>query len=183
MGSLKDVRVVGGFWLLVRLFLGYEWLKGGLEKLGDPAWTGGEAGAAVTGFLKGALAKSTGEFPEVQGWYVWFIENVALPNATVFSYLVVFGQIAAGAALLVGFLTRFAALGGAIMNLAFLWAGTSSSNPQMLVLGLAIVLVGSLAGYYGLDRYVLPGLRRQTGRAGEPAGKTHLPASPTGTRD
>lgn len=181
MRALRDVRVVGGLWLLVRLFLGYEWLKGGLEKLVDPAWVGGEAGAAVTGFLKGALAKATGEFPEVQSWYVWFIENVALPNAALFSYLVVFGEIAAGAALLLGLLTRLAALGGVIMNLAFLWAGTSSSNPQMLVLGLAIVLVGSLAGYYGLDRYVLPGLRRRTGRAGEPA-EARLPASPTGTR-
>lgn len=47
LAFLKDVRVVGGLWLLVRLFLGYEWLKGGIAKLGDPAWVGGEAGAAV----------------------------------------------------------------------------------------------------------------------------------------
>jgi len=181
MRTLRDVRVVGGLWLLVRLFLGYEWLKGGIEKLGDPAWIGGESGAAVTGFLQGALAKSTGEFPEVQGWYVWFVENVALPNAVLFSYLVVFGEIAAGAALLLGFLTRLAALGGVIMNLAFLWAGTSSSNPQMLVLGLGIVLVGSLAGYYGLDRYVLPYLKNQWAGRGAQEG-VRPPVNPTGTR-
>ena len=61
MAFLKDVRVVGGLWLLVRLFLGYEWLKGGIAKLGDPAWVGGEAGAAVGGFLEGGLAKAAGE--------------------------------------------------------------------------------------------------------------------------
>lgn len=181
MGFLKDVRFVGGVWLLVRLFLGYEWLKGGLEKLGDPAWIGGDAGVAVSGFLQGALQKATGEFPEVQGWYVWFVESVALPNAAVFSYLVVFGEIAAGAALLLGFLTRFAALGGVVMNLAFLWAGTSSSNPQMLVLGLAVVLVGSLAGYYGLDRYVNPYLGRRLGRGEQAPKETRPPSSAAGT--
>jgi hypothetical protein len=52
------------------------------------------------------------------------------------------------------------------MNFAFLAAGTSSTNPQMLILGLAVVLVGAGAGVYGLDRWLMPRLARVlSGRA------------------
>lgn len=165
MDALRDVRVVGAFWVAIRLFLAYVWLKEGIGKLGNPAWTGEKAGDAVKGFLNGALSKTTGEFPEVQGWYAWFITHVALPNAMVFNYLVVAGEIAVGAALLVGLATRFAALMGAVMNLTF-WTGDSAGNPTMLVLGLVIALVGARAGYYGLDRYAIPYLARRTGLPG-----------------
>ena len=47
---------IAWFWVLVRVYVGYAWLMAGWEKLGSPAWTGNKAGAAVTGFLKGALA-------------------------------------------------------------------------------------------------------------------------------
>ena len=35
-------------WLLVRLYVGYTWLSSGIGKLGSAAWTGENAGAAVT---------------------------------------------------------------------------------------------------------------------------------------
>ena len=54
-------------WLIVRLYLGYEWISSGLGKLGSPAWTGSQAGAAVSGFAQGALSKTGGEHPDVTG--------------------------------------------------------------------------------------------------------------------
>src|SRR3990167_2628454 len=48
-------------WLVVRVYLGYEWLIAGWDKINNPAWVGDSAGAAITGFVKGALAK-TAEF-------------------------------------------------------------------------------------------------------------------------
>lgn len=45
-------------WLILRLYLRYEWLQAGLGKLGNPAWTGENASAAVTGFVNGALQKT-----------------------------------------------------------------------------------------------------------------------------
>ena len=43
------------------------------------------------------------------------------------------------------------------MNLAYLFAGTTSTNPQMLVVGLVIFLVGGVAvGYYGIDYFARP---------------------------
>jgi thiosulfate dehydrogenase (quinone) large subunit len=45
-----DVRFAW-LWLILRLYLGYQWLMAGLGKLGNPAWTGANAGAAVSGFV------------------------------------------------------------------------------------------------------------------------------------
>ncbi len=72
-------------WLALRLYVGYIWLMAGWEKWQNPAWVGDKAGAAITGFLKGALEKTAGEHPSVMAWYGTFIENIALPHATALS--------------------------------------------------------------------------------------------------
>ena len=163
---VADGRVVGIVWLALRWWLASVWLTAGWGKtFGDraPAWVGERAGAGVTKFLEGALAKSGGANPEVQGWYASFIREVALPNAALFGYLVAYGELLVGLALLVGLFTRFAALMGMLMNLAYLAAGVSGQNPQMLVAEAAVVFAGAAAGYYGLDRYVLPAVRARLG--------------------
>ncbi len=145
-------------WLLIRLYVGYEWLIAGWGKLTNPAgvWVGEKAGAAVTGFLGGALKKTSGDHPDVQGFYAWFIQHVALPNAALLSYLVTFGEILVGVALILGLFTGIAAFFGGLMNANYLLAGTVSSNPVLFVLGLLLVLAWRTAGYWGLDRWVLP---------------------------
>ncbi|MBO2519074.1 MULTISPECIES: DoxX family membrane protein [Limnochorda] len=144
---------------LLRVYVGYIWLQSGLHKLTNPAWFGEGAGTAISGFFNGVLAKASGENPVVQGWYASFIENVAMPNATLFSYLIVLGEVLVGLALIVGVFTTFAALMGAFMNLNFLLAGTLSSNPMMLAMQAVIVWAGMAAGYYGLDYFVRPWLQ------------------------
>lgn len=144
-------------WLFVRVALGIEWIRGGWEKIGDPGWTAAPVGKAVEGFLNGAIAKSTvGRYPEVPHWFHNLAQDVFLPNAELFTYLVAFGELLVGLALLLGALTRVAAFFGVTMNATFLWAGTSSANPQMMLLGLAIVLAGRRAGAYGVDRWLMP---------------------------
>ena len=150
-------------WLFVRLVLGVEWLRGGWEKIGDPGWTKAPVGGAVEGFLNGAIAKSTGERPEVQGWFADLTRDVFLPNADVFAYLVAYGEFLVGLALIIGLFTRISVLFGVTMNLAFLLAGTTSTNPPMLILGLALAAFGASAGAYGVDRWVLPWLQAKAG--------------------
>ncbi len=164
--GISNRSVIGMSWLVLRCWLGYTWLVAGWGKaFGDraPAWVGDRAGTAVTGFLKGALAKASGERPLVPAWYADFVREVALPNATAFSYLVAYGEVLVGLALLVGVFTRFAALMGVTMNLAYLFAGTISPNPQMLVAETALVFAGTAVGYYGLDRYLLPAIGQRFG--------------------
>ncbi|WP_324716930.1 DoxX family protein [Carboxydochorda subterranea] len=150
-------RVVFG---LLRIWLGYQWLEAGLEKLSNPAWVGDKAGVAITGFFNGAIAKATGDHPAVQGWYAAFLKNVALPHATFFSYLVPIGEFLVGMALIFGVLTGFAALVGAFMNLNFMLAGSTSTNPILYTVAIIVALAGARASYFGLDYYVMPIVRR-----------------------
>ena len=143
-------------WLAVRLYVGYEWLMAGWNKLGNPAWTGDNAGAAVKGFLMGALSKTAGEQPDVSGLYASFSQDVALPHASFFSHLVVYGEIIVGIALILGIFTGLAAFLGIFMNINFLFAGTVSINPVLGLLGLFLILAWRTAGWIGLDRWLLP---------------------------
>ncbi len=146
-------------WLILRLWLGAAWLQAGWGKVfGEKAsvWVGHEAGVAVTGFLKGALEQAA-----APAWYANFIREIALPNATLFSYLVAYGEVLVGLALIVGLVTNLAALMGITMNLAYLFSGTISKNPQMLLAESAIVFAGLAAGYYGIDRYLIPFVRER----------------------
>jgi thiosulfate dehydrogenase [quinone] large subunit len=143
------------FWTVVRLWLGYQWLQAGLGKISNPAWTGDKAGAAITGFLNNSLSLAAGDHPAVQSWYAAFIEHLALPNAKILTYLVAFGEFAVGLGLIVGCLTTFALLGGAFMNLNFMLAGTTSTNPILYTVAILLLVAGPNAYRYGVD-YFLP---------------------------
>jgi uncharacterized membrane protein YphA (DoxX/SURF4 family) len=65
--------------------------------------------SVVSGYLQGALGRAQGEQPTVSGWYAWLIEHVFLPNPVLFSYLVAFGEVLVGIALIAGFLVGFSA--------------------------------------------------------------------------
>jgi thiosulfate dehydrogenase [quinone] large subunit len=145
-------------WLIVRLYVGWQWLQAGLGKLGNPTWTGDQAGTALTGFVNGALEKASGTHPAVQFWYAWFLENMVLPNARFWAYLVSWGEVLVGAALIVGIFSGIAAFFGLFMNMNYLLAGTVSTNPILLVLALFLILAWRIAGWWGLDRWVLPAL-------------------------
>lgn len=144
------------FWLVVRVYLGYLWLAAGLGKLFEAGWIFGGAGDAVRGFSQGAMAQVGGEHPQVTGWYAAFLETIVMPLAPVFAFLVVFGEIAVGLALILGIFTGIAAFFGGFMNASFIFAGTAGANPLMFILATWLVLAWRVAGYWGLDRYLLP---------------------------
>ena len=158
-------------WLIVRLYVGYQWFTAGFEKLtGYSATVGSDfgqhvgnswiftshLGAQLTGFANGGIAQATGAHPAVQGWYAWFLQNIVIPGAGFWSYLVVFGEIAVGIGLILGILTGIAAFFGVFMNMNFLLAGAVSINPIIGGLAILLVLAWRVAGYYGVDRWLLP---------------------------
>ena len=61
-------------------------------------------------------------------------------------------------ALIVGLFTGLAAFVGGFLNWNFMLAGTASTNPLLFAIAVALILAWKVAGYYGLDRYVLPAL-------------------------
>lgn len=149
-------------WLVARVYLGYEWFMAGWGKIHNPAWVGDSAGTALQGFIKGAVAKSVCAptapvcHVDVQAWYATFLQNMVLPNSVLWSFMVSWGEVVVGVALILGLFVGLAAFFGAFMNLNFLLAGTVSVNPIMFTLGLFLVLAWRIAGYWGLDRFVLP---------------------------
>ena len=145
-------------WLIVRVYVGWAWLSAGWGKLHNPAWVGSDAGQALTGFINGALQKTSGVHPDVQGWYAWFLQHVVLQHVWAWSHFVAAGEFLVGAALILGFLTGIAAFFGAFMNLNFLMAGAVSTNPILFVLAIGLILAWRVAGYLGADYFVLPAL-------------------------
>lgn len=143
-------------WLVLRVYVGWEWLQAGIQKATNPAWTGEKAGAALTGFIQGALAKTSGPHPDVQGWYAAFLKDFVLPNVSSFSYVISYGEILVGVGLILGALTGIAAFFGAFMSMNFLLAGTVSMNPILFLGELFLILAWRVAGWLGFDRYLLP---------------------------
>jgi thiosulfate dehydrogenase (quinone) large subunit len=143
-------------WLVVRIYLGYEWLSAGWGKITDPAWTGAQAGSALAGFVNGAIGEASGAHPAVQGWYADFLKTWVLPNASLFAHLVAYGETIVGIALIAGALTGIAAAFGIVMNANYLLAGAVSTNPILAFLAIFIVLAWRNAGWIGLDRWLLP---------------------------
>src|SRR5947209_7074546 len=143
-------------WFVVRMYVGAEWLLAGWEKIISPAW--GTSGKALAGFAAGALAKSSGANPAVQGWYAWFLQHIVLPNAGLFSFLVTWGEFAVGLGILLGILTGIAAGFGVLMNLNYLLSGTVSVNPILGMLSLFLCFSWRVCGWIGFDRWLLPAL-------------------------
>jgi thiosulfate dehydrogenase (quinone) large subunit len=75
-----------------------------------------------------------------------------------FSKIVVAGELLVGLALLLGAFTGIAAFIGGFMNWNFMMAGSASVNPVFFTLSVLLILAWKTAGYWGLDRWLLPTL-------------------------
>jgi thiosulfate dehydrogenase [quinone] large subunit len=144
-------------WLVVRVYVGYDFLVAGWHKFTTPAWMDG-SGQGIIGFWKGALGTTPSGAPVITfDWYRTFIQFLVDTNsAGWFSYVIVFGELAVGIGLILGAFVGLAATGGLILNMAFMLAGTTSTNPVLAILGVLLILAWKNAGFIGLDRYLLP---------------------------
>lgn len=161
-------------WLVVRLYVGYQWLESGLGKLSNPAWT--VTGEALKGFWVRAVAiPDAPARPAITyAWYRSFLQAMLDSGSyTWFSKLVVAGELLIGIALILGLFTGIAAFFGGFMNWNFMMAGTASINPVLLPLSILLILAWKTAGWWGLDRFIMPllGTPWQPGKVfGSPAG-------------
>lgn len=139
---------------IIRIVLGWKWVTSAWGKV-----TSGTFDA--TGFLNKAI-----EAPVMKGedvlypLYTDFIEHVALPNVGIINFLIPWGELLVGIGLILGVLTLPAAFFGLLMNFMFLFAGTISTNPLMVLLGFLVMLAASNAGKFGGDFFVMPWLKK-----------------------
>lgn len=158
---------LGWLWFVARVYVGYQWLSAGWEKISAGGWIGIHAGAPLQAFLAGSLAETSGAHPNVSAWYGWFLAQAVVPHAAIFANVVAVGEAAVGVALILGAFTGIAAFAGAFMNLNYLFAGAVSTNPLLLAIELFLILAWRSAGWLGLDRWLLPvlGVPWQAGSA------------------
>jgi len=146
----------GLLWLPIRIFLGFEWAVAGWEKLTGKGWVDG--GAALVGYWNNAVKiPPTGRPPITFDWYRSFLQVLIDNHAEgAFGWAIALGELAVGVGLLVGALVGVAAFFGIVMNMSYLLAGSTSTNPIMFALAIGLILAWKVAGHYGVDRYLLP---------------------------
>ena len=114
------------------MFLGVFLIFEGVGKL---SWftDSGQLQAALQGWLKDA--------PPTTRWY---LETFAIPGVPMFARLVPLGELAAGAALVVGFWTRLAAGAAFLMVLNFHVASGAIFQYRFLTNGFGLPVLGGL---------------------------------------
>ena len=154
-------------WLVARIWLGYQWLHAGWEKI-----TGTEGGwhltmtsqswlkssAGLKGFAGYALANAKGPHAAVNyGWYAAFLRWITHSGGFL-APVIALGEFLNGAALIFGLFTGIAAFFAGMLTMSFGLAGVAGVNPLFFLVEVSLVLAWRNAGYYGFDRFALPAL-------------------------
>ena len=122
--------------VIIRVCLGVFFLFEGIGKLG---WL--INASTLTGQLNGWLANAA-----VGSTSRWYLEHVAIPGTAVFARLVPIGELAAGAALIVGFWTPLAAFLALFMVLNIHVASGALFKLAFLTNGFGLPVVGATLG-------------------------------------
>ncbi len=162
-------------WLVVRVWLGYQWIEASLLKVTDPAWM--QSGVALKGFWEHAVAVPATGKPMISfPWYREFLQYLLANHAyTWFGKAVAMGELAIGIGLVLGIFVGITAFFGGFMNWNFMMAGTASTNPVLFAVAILLILAWKTAGYIGLDYYLLPllGTPWRPGQAFRGAHRSH----------
>ncbi len=146
---------MGWLWLVLRVWLGYQWIDAALHKVNEPAWV--VTGDALKGFWSRIVVIPDEGRPAIAfDWYRSFIQAMLDAEAyTWFAKVVAYGELLVGIALVLGAFTGIAAFFGALMNWNFMMAGSASTNPLLFVVAIGVILAWKVAGRIGLDYYLL----------------------------
>ena len=124
--------------LLLRIYTGIFFVYYGFGKLRKDDFVDGMAG-----FVNMQLENSFGFFRP-------FLESVVLPNKGLFAFLVSWGELAIGIAMILGLATRYFAVAGAVMVASFWFAKgqgiLDAQNHDVVWFVIFIVLAGLHAG-------------------------------------
>jgi thiosulfate dehydrogenase [quinone] large subunit len=158
---MDTTRTIGKGLALLRVALGAGFLYAGLDKVMH--FDGATKAFNATGFLKGATGGTIPGSAEgavvnpTHDFWVALAGNPSLMNAV--NFLVVFGEIAIGVALILGIVTRFAGVAGTLM-MALFWVASwdfahGLVNEQFLYGILSAFVAYAAAGeVWGLDAII-----------------------------
>ena len=144
----------------LRIYVGYYLLWQGIRKFqrnfpkGD--WVGRQIGD-VAGL-------------DLFTWYKKFLLDYVMPHQEVFGYLVMIGELAVGACLLLGFLTRFSAIAGLVLLINYYLGpgmargGSILAHQQTFMVILAIFVLSNPGRTLGLDGLLFGGRKGKGAR-------------------
>lgn len=141
-------------WLILRFYIGYQWLAASIQKLTAPEWM--RTGDALkVNWINAVLIPASPARPAIRfDWYRNFIQSLLDSQSYLcFGKLIALTEFLVGLALIVGLFVGIAAFIGGLMNVNYLLTGSLSSGPILLVLEILLIIAWKTAGYYGLDRY------------------------------
>jgi thiosulfate dehydrogenase (quinone) large subunit len=121
----------------VRVLVGAVWLNGGLEKLLNPSFPQQFATSLQAG----------GFVSQAPLFFRTFMQGTVVPNAELFAQLMRAGELALGMALILGFLTNFAAVGSVGLSLVIMLSqggvrlGTGLGAPEFLTINVLVALI------------------------------------------
>jgi thiosulfate dehydrogenase [quinone] large subunit len=145
-------------WLIVRVWLGYQWLNAGYQKIwgNEKAFFWNGNGVGVYGFAKtGVTANATPMAAVGYGWWAAFLHNFVMPNASWLAKLISLGEIAIGIGLILGLFTGVAALFALTLNFTYMMTGSAGVNPVYALAAVFLMLAWRNAGLFGLDGLVV----------------------------
>ncbi len=141
---ISDEMMVAWPMAMLRITTGVMFVIAGYGKVAR----GAGFGDSMAGFL--------GNQKNTFAFYQGFIESVVIPNKLLFAYLVAWGELLGGIALIIGLFTRWTALAFVLMVVNFWFAKGAGfwvpSNHDSLYILIALALYFSNAGMaFGLD--------------------------------
>lgn len=152
--NLKE-RTYLGYISILRIYVGYYMLWQGIRKFqrdfakGD--WVGRQIGDVA------AL--------DIFPWYKRFLLDYVMPNQELFGYLVMLGEIAVGACLLLGFMTRLSAVMGLFLLVNYYLGpgmargGAPLAQQQTFIVAMVIFVLSNPGRTLGLDGLLFNGAR------------------------
>lgn len=151
---LRDSKLMSIAWLAVRVWIGIMWIQAGWAKIfgAENAAFLHNNGAGVAGFAGHGVA--------AYSWWGSFLHSFVVPNASWIAVLVAYGELAIGLGLVVGFLTRTAAVASLLMLFTYVMSGTASVCAFYALCAIIVLATWRTSSWIGLDG-VIAGLRQR----------------------
>jgi len=142
---LRENKYATVAWLAVRVWIGIMWIQAGWSKVfgaENPSFLH-HNGAGVAGFASGPNA--------AYSWWASIMHSFVVPNASWIAVIVAFGELAIGLGLVVGFLTRTAALASLLLLFTYVMSGTASVTAFYALCALIVLATWRTSTWISVD--------------------------------
>jgi thiosulfate dehydrogenase [quinone] large subunit len=174
-------------WLVLRVIFGVSWIQAAWPKLTDPGWM--STGVVLQHYLEKYVAVHEPPRPRITidvvafDWYNTLLQSVLDSESYVWlARMIAVGELLIGLALILGVLVGVTASFSLFTSLNLGLAGSARTNCFFLLVSLGLLYAWQTAGFYGLDRWLMPRLhgmwtvhQRTTVQYGEARGGEYGP--------